>query len=147
MKVLFATGNAGKLAELQALAGERVQLVSLREHPIAEPVEDGETFEANARLKAVYYAARSGLPALADDSTDAHASVISGTREARTRTGSCHGVLVSERPVPLFFLALLIGAAVLVAAAIAPLFRELLVAVVLASVLRPIQVWLTKRLR
>src|SRR5689334_22456054 len=54
---------------------------------------------------------------------------------------------MSERPVPLFFLALLIGAAVLVAAVIAPLYRELLVAVVLASVLRPVQVWLTKRLR
>lgn len=54
---------------------------------------------------------------------------------------------MSERPVPLFFLALLIGAAVLVAAVIAPLFRELLVAVVLASVFRPVQVWLAKRVR
>lgn len=54
---------------------------------------------------------------------------------------------MSERPVPLFFLALLIGAAVLVAAVIAPLFRELLVAVVLASTLRPVQAWLTRRLR
>ncbi len=65
---------------------------------------------------------------------------------ARTRARSCHGVLVSERPVPLFFLALLIGAAVLVATVIAPLYRELLLAVVLASAFRPIQVWLTKRL-
>jgi predicted PurR-regulated permease PerM len=54
---------------------------------------------------------------------------------------------VSERPVPLFFLALLIGAALLVAAVIAPLFRELLLAVVLASALRPVQVWLTKQVR
>ncbi len=53
---------------------------------------------------------------------------------------------MSERPVPLFFLALLLGAAVLVAVVIAPLFRELLLAVVLASALRPVQVWLTKRL-
>jgi predicted PurR-regulated permease PerM len=52
-----------------------------------------------------------------------------------------------ERPVPLFFLALLIGAALLVAAVIAPLARELLLAVVLASTLRPVQVWLTARLR
>jgi len=56
-------------------------------------------------------------------------------------------VTVRERPVPLFFLALLIGAAMLVAAVIAPLFRELLVAVVLASALRPVQVWLTKHVR
>lgn len=51
-----------------------------------------------------------------------------------------------ERPVPLFFLALLVGAAVLVAAVVAPIIRELLLAVVLASVLRPIQVWLAARL-
>jgi predicted PurR-regulated permease PerM len=44
-------------------------------------------------------------------------------------------------------LVLLIGAAVLVGAVIAPMIRELLLAVVLASVLRPVQVWLTKRLR
>lgn len=54
---------------------------------------------------------------------------------------------MSERPVPLFFLALLIGAAALVAAIIVPLFRELLLAVVLASTLSPVQVWLAKRIR
>lgn len=52
-----------------------------------------------------------------------------------------------ERPAPLFFLALLIGAAALVAAVIVPLFRALLLAVVLASTLRPVQVSLTKRVR
>jgi predicted PurR-regulated permease PerM len=54
---------------------------------------------------------------------------------------------MSERPAPYFFLALLIGAAALVATVFAPLFRELLLAVVLASALRPVQVWLTKRVR
>ena len=33
-----------------------------------EPDETGTTFETNARIKARYYAARSGLPTLADDS-------------------------------------------------------------------------------
>lgn len=54
---------------------------------------------------------------------------------------------MSEQRAPLFFLFLLIGTAVLVGAVIAPMIRELLLAVVLASVLRPVQVWLTKRLR
>lgn len=54
---------------------------------------------------------------------------------------------VSERPVPLFFLTLLVGAALLVGAVIAPMVRELLLAVVLASVLRPVHAWLTKRCR
>jgi predicted PurR-regulated permease PerM len=44
-------------------------------------------------------------------------------------------------------LVLLAGAALLVGAVIAPMIRELLLAVVLASVLRPVQVWLTKRFR
>ena len=36
--------------------------------PDADPIEDGTTFEANARLKARAYARLSGLPTLADDS-------------------------------------------------------------------------------
>lgn len=55
--------------------------------------------------------------------------------------------MASERPVPLFFLVLLVGAAVLLAVVIAPMSSELLLAVVLAGVLRPVEVWLTKRLR
>jgi predicted PurR-regulated permease PerM len=54
---------------------------------------------------------------------------------------------VSERPVPLFFLLLLAGAALLLGLVIAPVIRELLLAVVLASVLRPVEVWLTRRFR
>jgi predicted PurR-regulated permease PerM len=54
---------------------------------------------------------------------------------------------MSERPVPLFFLLLLAGAALLLGMVLAPMIRELLLAVVLASVLRPVEVWLTKRLR
>ncbi len=50
---------------------DSVELVSLDEVGVPagdEPVEDGRTFEANARLKARYYAALTGLPTLADDS-------------------------------------------------------------------------------
>lgn len=57
------------------------------------------------------------------------------------------GASANERSVPLFFLALLIGAALLVAAVIAPLISELLLAVVLASALRPVQTWLTRHVR
>jgi predicted PurR-regulated permease PerM len=54
---------------------------------------------------------------------------------------------VSQRSVPAFFWFLLIGAALLVGAVIAPMVRELLLAVVLASVLWPVEVWLTKKFR
>ena len=50
---------------------EHGELVSLDEVGLraeVEPVEDGTTFEANARLKARFYARRTGLPTLADDS-------------------------------------------------------------------------------
>ena len=50
-----------------------------------------------------------------------------------------------ERTVPLFFIVLLLVTAVLVAAVILPVLKELLLAVVLASVLRPAHTWLTKR--
>ncbi|WP_224243393.1 XTP/dITP diphosphatase [Hyalangium gracile] len=68
-RVLFATTNAGKVKELRGLVGGSVEVVSLKDlPPIPEPVEDGETFEANAEKKARAYAEASGLPALADDS-------------------------------------------------------------------------------
>lgn len=53
---------------------------------------------------------------------------------------------MKERSAPLFFLALLVGSALLVAVVIAPMISELILAVVLASVLRPVHEWLTKRL-
>lgn len=68
-RLLFATGNQGKLRELRALVGDAVEVVSLKDlPPIPEPAEDAPTFEGNAELKARAYAEASGLPALADDS-------------------------------------------------------------------------------
>ena len=68
--LLVATTNAGKLREIrQILAGVGVDLVSLEQFPgIVEPEETGGTFAENARLKALYYHAQTGLPAVADDS-------------------------------------------------------------------------------
>jgi XTP/dITP diphosphohydrolase len=55
------------LRELLAL--EHADLVSLDELGVdGDPVEDGETFETNARIKARFAARATGLPALADDS-------------------------------------------------------------------------------
>ena len=68
-RLLFATTNAGKLKELRGLVGDAVEVVSLKDlPPVPEPVEDGETFEANAEKKARAYAQATGLPSLADDS-------------------------------------------------------------------------------
>jgi XTP/dITP diphosphohydrolase len=69
-KLLVATTNQGKLAEYAAIfAGLPLELRTLRDEGIADDVEEtGATFAENAILKAEYYAARSGLPVLADDS-------------------------------------------------------------------------------
>lgn len=69
--VVVATANRGKLRELRLLLGALpIQLVSMADvsgRPI-EIVEDGETFEANAKKKAHAVAASTALPTIADDS-------------------------------------------------------------------------------
>jgi XTP/dITP diphosphohydrolase len=69
-KLLIATRNAGKVSELtELLAGLPLSLRNLSDLPdIPEVEETGRTFVENATLKARYYAARSGLWTLADDS-------------------------------------------------------------------------------
>jgi XTP/dITP diphosphohydrolase len=72
--LLIATGNPHKVEEIAAVftevSGVDVQLMNLADLPDApaEPEEDGETFEDNARLKAAYYAQKTGHWCLADDS-------------------------------------------------------------------------------
>ena len=69
MKYVLASGNRGKLAELQAmLAPTGMELVSQSEFNIPEAVEDGSSFEENAIIKARHASRLTGLPAIADDS-------------------------------------------------------------------------------
>lgn len=71
MQILIATSNPHKLEEIRAVIKDpNYELVSLEALPgeIDEPVEDQETFEDNAILKARYYAKASGMLCLADDS-------------------------------------------------------------------------------
>lgn len=68
-RLVVASHNAGKVREIgDLLAPFGVTTISAGELGLPEPVEDGETFIANAELKARAAAAASGLPALADDS-------------------------------------------------------------------------------
>lgn len=70
MKIVVASRNAHKVAEIQMLLGDLpVQLITIDAvAPNAELVEDEPTFEGNALAKAHQAAAATGLPALADDS-------------------------------------------------------------------------------
>jgi XTP/dITP diphosphohydrolase len=68
-RIVLATGNAGKLREMRAiLAGHGLEVVAQSEFGIAPPVEDGDSFAANALIKARHAAAIALLPAIADDS-------------------------------------------------------------------------------
>jgi len=69
VKLLLATTSRGKLLEQrEALEGLGLEIVSLRELPTAEPPDEtGGTFLENARLKALYYHRRLGLPTVAED--------------------------------------------------------------------------------
>ena len=86
-RLLVATRSQHKLRELRELLGvaPEVDLVSPDDVGIeGEPDETGRSFETNARIKARYYAARSGLPTLADDS-GLEVDALDGAPGVRTR--------------------------------------------------------------
>ncbi len=70
MRLLLATTNRDKLREIRSLLADApVDLIALSDvAPVVEPEETGETFRENARLKARYYAAHSGMLTVAEDS-------------------------------------------------------------------------------
>ena len=68
-QILVATTNPGKIAEMRAMLGGGVRWLGLADiEKIDEITEDGATFAANARKKALGYAEASGLWTIADDS-------------------------------------------------------------------------------
>ena len=68
-RLLIATHNPGKLAELRELvAPYQIDAISAGDMGMSEPEESGTTFRANARIKAEAAAKAAGLPAFADDS-------------------------------------------------------------------------------
>lgn len=69
MKLLIATSNPGKLAEIKRFLSDiPIELVSPKDVGITDAVEEtGKTFEENAVLKAKFYAQKTGLPTIADD--------------------------------------------------------------------------------
>ncbi|WP_432798173.1 RdgB/HAM1 family non-canonical purine NTP pyrophosphatase [Poriferisphaera sp. WC338] len=71
MKILVATSNPHKLEEIRAIMVDaEAEIISLNDLALEfpEPVEDQDTFEGNAVLKAKYYAERTQMLCMADDS-------------------------------------------------------------------------------
>jgi len=68
-RILVATTNPGKIAEIRAMLGDDMHWLALADvEEIDEIAEDGATFAANARKKALGYAKAAGLWTIADDS-------------------------------------------------------------------------------
>ena len=69
-KILLATRNNGKLREIKAAFAELpVEILSLTDFDdLPDAVEDGKTFEENARIKAKFFHKLTGLAVIADDS-------------------------------------------------------------------------------
>ena len=68
-KIVVASHNAGKVIEINELvAAFGIETISAADLNLPEPEETGDTFIANAELKALAAAQAAGLPALADDS-------------------------------------------------------------------------------
>ena len=70
MKLILASQNKHKAQEMQAILGDKIELVTLDAAGCGdiEIIEDGDTFEANAIKKAVTVMRATGLPSIADDS-------------------------------------------------------------------------------
>ncbi|MBL0162762.1 MAG: RdgB/HAM1 family non-canonical purine NTP pyrophosphatase [Xanthomonadales bacterium] len=69
MKLVLASGNAGKLIEIREVLGDlSIELVAQAELGVEDAEETGASFVENAILKARHASRLSGLPALGDDS-------------------------------------------------------------------------------
>ncbi len=69
MKLVFATNNAHKLEEVQAVVGDKFSILTLADIGCTDDIpETGDTFEANASQKSTYLYAKYGYDCFADDS-------------------------------------------------------------------------------
>ncbi|MGN6730186.1 MAG: RdgB/HAM1 family non-canonical purine NTP pyrophosphatase [Rhodanobacteraceae bacterium] len=69
MRIVLASGNAGKLTELrERFDGSGIELIAQSQLGVGDAEETGASFIENAILKARHAARASGLPALGDDS-------------------------------------------------------------------------------
>jgi XTP/dITP diphosphohydrolase len=96
-RVVLATHNAHKVGEVRAILSGLVpgldadSIVSSQDCGAEEPIEDGESFEANALIKARALAAHTGILAIADDS-GISVDIMGGAPGIfSARWAGCHG--------------------------------------------------------
>ena len=101
-RLVLATHNAHKVDELRRILGPQLGDIELIGYDGPEPIEDGDTFEANALIKARAAFEFTGLPAIADDSGISVAALggapgIHSARYAGTRDDGDNLRLLLER--------------------------------------------------
>ena len=89
-QLVLASGNAGKLAELQAMLGDEVEVLPQSRFLDEEVEETGLTFIENAILKARHAARASGLPRVAKTCATAAITMPS----ISTRMGICTAIAI-----------------------------------------------------
>tara|TARA_B110000037_G_scaffold213804_1_gene268773 strand:+ start:731 stop:1333 length:603 start_codon:yes stop_codon:yes gene_type:complete len=67
-KILIGTNNTGKLIEIRDLLPKNLKIYSTSDFKIKSPIENGKTFEENSLIKAEYFAKKSKMICLSDDS-------------------------------------------------------------------------------
>ena len=67
-KILIATNNPGKFKEIKELLPKKIRYFKPRDFNMKEPVENGKTFQANAKIKSLYGAKSSKIVCISDDS-------------------------------------------------------------------------------
>ncbi len=67
-KILIATNNSGKFRELKEILPKKIKYFKPRDFNLKEPIENGKTFKANAKIKSLYAAKKTGLICISDDS-------------------------------------------------------------------------------
>ncbi len=107
LQILLATSNIHKLHEVREILeplGVQVQGLDSLDTTYAEPVEDADTFEGNAQLKAIEYAKATDMRCMADDSglaVDAlggkpgvHSARFAGVGETRDERDQANNMLL-----------------------------------------------------
>ena len=67
-KILIATNNPGKFVELKEILPKKIKYHKPKDFNLKEPVENGRTFKANAKIKSSFAAKKTGLISISDDS-------------------------------------------------------------------------------
>ncbi len=66
--ILLSTNNPGKFKELKEILPKKINYYRPKDFNLKEPVENGKSFQSNAKIKSLYASKKTGLISVSDDS-------------------------------------------------------------------------------